>query len=142
MATFKYEIQNKRADGTYNVRIRITNNREVRRLSTNIYITEADLTRSGKIKNQNVIDKCEDIIRKSREACNELGYGITIISIDRLVEMIKTHLEGKKEFRLDFIEYTKRKTAEMSKGTAQLYGNMLSALKRYIKRDTLNINEY
>jgi integrase len=141
MATFKYEIQNRRADGTYNVRIRITNNREVRRLSTNIYITDSDLTRSGKIKNQNIIDMCEDLIRKCREACNELGFGITSISIDKLVEMIKVHLEGKKDFQLDFIEYTKRKTAGMTKGTAQLYGNMLSALKRYIKKDTLNINE-
>jgi integrase len=141
MATFKYEIQNKRADGTYNVRIRITNNRDVRRLSTNIYVTDADLTRSGKIKNQKVIDNCEDLIRKCREACNELGFGITSITIDRLVEMIKTHLEGKKEFQLDFIEYTVRKTAEMSAGTAEIYRNMVSALKRYIKRDAIGINE-
>jgi integrase len=141
MATFKYEIQNKRADGTYNVRIRVINNRDVRRLSTNIYVTDADLTRSGKIKNQKVIDSCEDLVRKCREACNELGFGITSVTIDKLVEMIKTHLEGKKEFQLDFIEYTVRKTAEMSAGTAEIYRNMISALKRYIKRDTISINE-
>jgi integrase len=141
MATFKYEIQNKRADGTYNVRIRITNNRDVRRLSTNVYVTDADLTRSGKIKNQNVIDRCEDLLRKCREACTELGFSITATPIDRLVEMIKTHLEGKKEFQLDFIEYAERKTAEKSGGTAQIYKGMISALKRYIKRETLNISE-
>ncbi|MDR0738454.1 MAG: site-specific integrase [Prevotellaceae bacterium] len=141
MATFKYEIQNKRADGTYNVRIRITSNREIRRLSTNIYVTDADLTRKGKIKNQNIIDKCEDLLRRCREACTELGFGITGIPIDRLVEKIKTHLEGKKEFQLDFILYTQQKTAEMSDGTAQIYKGMISALKRHIKRDSLNINE-
>lgn len=45
MATFKAEIQNKRQDGTYNIRIRVTHNRVVRRLSTNIYVTAEDLTR-------------------------------------------------------------------------------------------------
>jgi integrase len=141
MATFKYEIQNKRADGTYNVRIRIINNREVRRLSTNIYVTDADLTRKGKIKNQNVIDKCEELMKKCRDACNELGFVITNIQIDKLVELIKTHLEGKKEFRLDFIEYAEKKIAEKSAGTARIYKSTISALKRYIKRDTINISE-
>jgi hypothetical protein len=78
------------------------------------------------------------LIRKCREACNELGFGITSIAIDKLVEMIKTHLEGKKEFQLDFIEYMVRKTAEMSEGTAQLYNTMVNALKRYIKRDAIS----
>jgi len=43
MATFKAEVQNKRADGTYNVRIRVTHNRDVRRMSTNIYAKQGDL---------------------------------------------------------------------------------------------------
>ena len=58
MATFKAEIQNKRADGTYNLRIRITHNREIKRLSTNIYVTSENLTRAGKIKNQKILDQC------------------------------------------------------------------------------------
>ncbi|MDR1594645.1 MAG: site-specific integrase [Prevotellaceae bacterium] len=141
MATFKHEIQNKRADGTYNVRIRITNNREVRRLSTNIFVTDADLTRGGKIKNQKVLDQCEDLIRKCREACNELGFGITSISIDKLIEMIKVHLEGKKEFQLDFVKYAEGIIAKLPPGTATVHKGMISALKRHIKRETLNINE-
>jgi integrase len=99
------------------------------------------LTRSKKIKNQNVIDKCEDLIRKCREACNELGYNITNVSIDKLVEMIKAHIEGKKEFRLDFIEYAEKKTAEKPEGTAQIYKGMINAVKRYIKRETMDISE-
>ena len=53
MATFKTEVQYKRADGTYNVRIRVIHEKQVRRISTNIYATQADLTKSLKIKNQN-----------------------------------------------------------------------------------------
>lgn len=50
MATFKIEIQNKRADGTYNLRIRVTHNTVVRRISTNLYVTGEELTRSKKLK--------------------------------------------------------------------------------------------
>ena len=78
MATFKPEVQNKRADGTYNVRIRITHNRVVRRLSTNIYVTSEDLTRNLKIKNQKILDLCEDLLRQCRETCNDLGFAIKI----------------------------------------------------------------
>ncbi len=44
MLTFKAEIlKNKqKADGTYNVKIRMTHNREVKRLSTNIFVRPND----------------------------------------------------------------------------------------------------
>ncbi len=141
MATFKAEIQNKRADGTYNVRIRVTHNRIVRRLSTNIYVTSQDLTRSGKIKNAKVIDQCEGLIAKCRNVCNDLGFEINKIEIDALLDKLKTKLDGGDKFRLDFIAYTKKKAESMNPGTGGIYKNMLSALQRYIKRDSLDISE-
>ncbi|CCZ08571.1 putative uncharacterized protein [Odoribacter sp. CAG:788] len=141
MATFKPEIQNKRADGTYNVRIRITHNRTIRRMSTHIYVTAEDLTRNLKIKNQSVLDRCEDLIRKCRELCNGLGYSINAMPIDNLVDKIKEYLRGGEQFHLNFIEYTKQKAAEMTPGTGATYLIMLNALQRYIKRDNLDITE-
>lgn len=141
MATFKAEVQNKRADGTYNVRIRVTHNREVRRISTNLFITDDDLTRSLKIKNVNIIEKCDDLIKKCRKACNDLGFELFDMPIDDLVEKIKKHLQGGDKFYLDFIQYTKDKAAKMKKGTGDTYLNMLSALLRFIKRDSLDISE-
>lgn len=141
MATFKPEVQNKRNDGTYNVRIRVTHNRVIRRLSTNIYVTGDDLTRSLKIKNQSVLDQCEPLLKKCRDFCNTLGFELTTMQIDDLVDRIKTHLEGADVFHLDFIEYAKQKAADMNKGTGATYLIMLSALQRYIKRDNLDITE-
>lgn len=141
MATFKAEVQNKRADGTYNIRIRVTHNREVRRISTNLYITDDDLTRSLKIKNVNIVEKCDDLIKKCRETCNNLGFELFDIPIDELVAKIKKHLQGGDKFHLDFIRYTKDKAAKMKKGTGDTYLNMLSALLRFIKRDSLDISE-
>jgi len=52
MLTFKVEIlKNKqKVDGTYNVKIRMAHNREVKRLSTNIFVRPCDLTKSFKLK--------------------------------------------------------------------------------------------
>lgn len=141
MATFKAEIQNKRSDGTYNVRIRVTHNRVIRRLSTNIYVTGDDLTRNLKIKNQSVLDQCEPLLKKCRDYCNTLGFEINNMSIDDLVDKLKSHLEGGDVFHLDFIKYTKQKAASMNPGTASTYTIMLSALQRFIKRDHLDITE-
>lgn len=141
MATFKAEVQNKRADGTYNVRIRITHNREIRRMSTNLYVTSEDLTRSLKIKSVNITDKCDELIKKCRKACNDLGFELFDMPIDELVAKIKKHLQGGDKFYLDFIQYTKDKASKMKKGTGDTYLNMLSALKRFIKRESLDISE-
>lgn len=140
MATFKAEVQNKRADGTYNIRIRITHNRETRRLSTHIFVTDADLTRGLKIKNTKVLEQCEELIAKCRNICNDLGYQMTALPIDELVDKIKDRLIGDR-FHLDFIQYTRRKAADMNPGTASAYMIMLSALQRFIKRDHLDITE-
>ncbi len=56
MLTFKAEIlKNKqKSDGTYNVKIRMTYNREVKRLATNIFVRQEDLTKSFKLKESQV----------------------------------------------------------------------------------------
>lgn len=141
MATFKAEVQNKRADGTYNVRIRVTHNREIRRMSTNLYVTGEDLTKSLKIKSVNIIDKCDDLIKKCRKVCNDLDFELFNMPIDDLVIKIKKYLQGRDKFYLDFIQYTKDKASKMKKGTGDTYLNMLNALKRFIRRDSLDISE-
>lgn len=140
MASFKAEPRNKRADGTYNVCIRIIHRREVRRLSTQIFVTDADLTSGGKIKNIRVLEQCEKLIAKCRYICNDIGYEATVMPIDELIERIRIGLLGDR-FRLDFIEYTRKKAAGMNPGTAAGYLVMLNALKRFIKRDRLDISE-
>lgn len=140
MPTFKAEIQNKRQDGTYNVRIRVTHNREVRRLSTNLYVTESEVTKGRKIKNVRVVEITNDLIRKCREACNALGMEILDMPIDKLVERLRHILTGGDVFSLDFLEYAERKLSDFSRGTSGSYRSSLRILKRYVG-DTLDISE-
>ena len=118
MISFKPEIQNKRADGTYNVRIRIIYKSQVRRLSTTIFVTDDDLTKSGKIKNPVVTEKINVLINRCRIICNEMDYSVAKMSIDEVVAMIKTKLTGGDKFRLDFIAFANAEIAQMKKRPA------------------------
>lgn len=52
MLTINAEInkEEKRGDKTYNVKLRFTLNRKIKRLSTNLFVTPKDLTKDLKIK--------------------------------------------------------------------------------------------
>ena len=136
MATFKIEVQNKRKDNTFNLRIRVTHNRKLKRISTNIFITPDDLTKSGKIKNQRLIDRCDEILRKCREAVNDLGFEALRYDVDELSDYVKNRLIGKKAFELDFLEYIQSILPALKENTAKCYASAKSALLRFIHPKT------
>lgn len=141
MATFKIEIQNKRKDGTYNVRIRLTHNRQIRRLSTNLFATSEDLTKGLKLKNEHIAEQGRELIRKCRATCNNLGSEILAMPIEMLTEKIRQALEGGEVFRLDFIEFSESAIKDMSPGNAMIYRSAVNILRRFISRDSLDISE-
>jgi hypothetical protein len=104
MATFKIEIQNKRADGTYNIRIRVIHNGEVRRISSNLYASASDLTKGGKIKNAVLLEQANLLLNRCIQACNRFGFEIQNLSVAQLSEKLKNTLSGNNGFTLDFRE--------------------------------------
>lgn len=88
MTTFKAEVakRDKRKDGTYNVKIRITHNRKVRRYATQMYATDGDITRSGKIKNQIILDNTDTIIKGWRKKLLSLGELVEQMDVDAVVK--------------------------------------------------------
>lgn len=61
--TFKPVVyaDNKRQDGTYNVKIRVTHRRQTLKLSTNMYVAAHQMTRALKLKDQSIIDEAKRI---------------------------------------------------------------------------------
>ncbi len=57
MATFKAAVQKKRADGTYLVYIRVTHNRQVGYIKTEMYVHEGKF-RDGEIQDQMIKNRC------------------------------------------------------------------------------------
>lgn len=138
MATFKAEIQKKRKDGTYSVKILLTHNRRLKRLPTGIYIIKDDMTRTGKIKNQEIIDQLDDIIRSYRNKANKLSVSINDMTIDKLADYLcSANIET-----IDFISVFQEYISEnKDKKGIRNYKSALNSLISFIGRDTMDIAE-
>ena len=88
MLTIKAEIKKSelKVDGTYNVKIRFTLDRKVKRLSTNLFITSKDLTKSLKFKEDTSIKRAIDgLVLYYREQCFKLQLDQNHYSLDEII---------------------------------------------------------
>ena len=140
--TFKAVVyaDNKKKDGTYNLKIRVTHNRRSLKVSTNIYVFPDDLGRKLQIKNQEIIDLADDLIRRWRYLVNRLGIAAEVMDVKQIVQYIKESEITGEGFHLDFIEYGRKVAASKSKGTARSYDTSLNALERFMRGKPLDIN--
>ena len=75
MLTFNAEIKSngKRLDGTYNVKLRFTLDRKMRRQGTSLFATPSDLTKDFKIKQSSPLKReVDNLIRSYQERCTKL----------------------------------------------------------------------
>ncbi len=141
--TFKAVVysDNKRQDGTYNIKIRVTHNRRTLKVSTNLYALPKDLTRSLKIKKREYIDDTNEIIERWRGIVTKLGKSADTMDVKQIVEHIEYIEKFGEDFKLDFIEYGRRIAASKSEGTGANYDIALNALCRFLKRDSIDIGK-
>jgi site-specific recombinase XerD len=129
----------KRKDGTYNVKIVVYLNGKERKLPTSIYCTKDDLTRTHHIKSQDIINKCNVLILRMHDAISDISI-FEDRDVDWLVARIKAKMTAE-DFRLDFFAFAEQFIAQKSEGTAMTYVTAVNAFKRFLKRDTLDIND-
>lgn len=105
MATFKATIfkDRQREDKTWCVFIRFTHERKVRYIATTMYVTKKDITAGFKIKNQQIIDKCDALIKAYRDKIAPLNLELNNVPIDDVVEYLKTN--KKESGGIDFISF-------------------------------------
>ena len=141
MATFKATIKKdkQRSDKTWNVLIRFTHERKVRYVSTTMYVTKKDLTASFKIKNQQVIDKCDDLIRIYRDKVNKLNLEINSMDIDSVIDYLKSKDD---KSGIDFIAFSRKWCAAHTeiKGIRN-YLTALNSLCMFFGRETILCSE-
>lgn len=141
MATFKPEVRmdNLRSDNTYSIRIRITHNRKVKRIPTSIYVDKKEVTKSGKIKNQQIIDQLEDIVREYRKKVTALSVAIEVMTIDELAEYLTKKDET---LKVDFFEFSEKWIAKnKDKHGIQIFVSMLNTLEKFLGRRRLDFKE-
>ena len=141
--TFKAVVyaDNKRKDGTYNVKIRMTHRRQSLKLSTNIYVAAHQLTRSLKLKDQAVIDETSHLITRWRGIVGTLGAPADTMTAKQVYEHIRQTELREQAFALDFIDYIRKVGAALRPGTGKNYEVTANALSRYMRGTPLDVGQ-
>lgn len=143
MITFKPMVfaHQKREDGSYNVKIRVTFKRVSRWLPTTLFATDKDLTRSLKIKSPALLDGCDKIVGDMRSSASKISpFRLEEMTVDQVVEWIKTDLRGR-DWRLDFFTWCDEDIATKSPGARNNYVNAVKALERFLGKREIDIND-
>ena len=131
----------KRRDGTWAVYIRVTFRGEYRRIPTTMAATAADLTRTGRIKNADILDRCGELAAQMRDALRDVTFfELETWDVDRVVGRIRERL-GVQAFRLDFFAWADKYLDCKTPSTRRTYDQALGALSRFLGRRQLDVNE-
>ena len=141
MITINAEIKRSelKVDGTYNVKIRFTLDRKVKRLSTNLFVTQQDLTKSLKFKEDTSIKREIDrLVLYYREQCLKLQLDQNHYSLDEIIEFLNG--EQEKQQTIDFIKFSREWIASTTIKGAPNYTTAINALVRFVGKEELDIN--
>lgn len=127
-----------RSDKTWSVHIRFTHNNKTRYIPTTMYIAKKDITASFKIKNANILDRCNDIIKEYRGRLSELSLEFNDIDIDTIVSYIRKKKESK---GVSFTEFASKWIEESTIKGIKNYKTALNALCSFVGRDNILCEE-
>lgn len=134
----------RRADGTYNVKIRITHHRRSVHLPSPLTVTADDLTRSLALKSPEAKRKAAQIVGEFYAAISKIPpFALEQMSVRDVVEWCRRELRLATPFHLDFYTFaestiTRLRVAESTKGG---YRTAMNALRRFTPElDATDIN--
>ena len=126
-------------DGTYNVKLRFTLDRKVKRLSTSLFVYSKDLTKEFKIKPSSPIKQdVEALIRSYYEKCAKLQIELNHYTLDDIMDYLNG--EQEKNQIIDFIKFSREWIASTTIKGAPNYTSAINALVRFIGKEELNVN--
>ena len=141
MLTINAEIkkEEKKLNGTYNVKLRFTLNRKFKRLATSLFATSKDLTKDLKIKQSSPIKReVDDLIRGYQEKCAKLQIELNHYTLDDVMDYLNGELE--KQQTIDFVKFSREWIASTSIKGAPNYTTAVNALVRFVGKEELDIN--
>ena len=142
MLTIRADIlkEKPKKDGSFNIRIRFTHNRKVKRLPTKLYVRKEDLTRSFDFKeNTSIKREVDNLLFYYEKICSQIPMDIEQCSIEDIMAYIEA---DKKKYKIiDFIEFAETWMQESKITSKKNYKSAVNALKLYINREELNIKD-
>lgn len=143
MVTFSPVVikHHRNKDGTYPVKIRVYANGKSRWLPTMLFAYPSELTRDFHIRKGELLDKANALIAKMRRSAERLSpVALPVMTVDDVVRWIRTDMERGDGFSLDFFEWGEELVKGKSEVTARQYRVAMSAFRRYLHGQTIDIN--
>jgi integrase len=127
-----------KADGTYNVKIRITHKMVKRYIDTEHFVTQKQLTKKLALKDPFIEQQLQTLLIKYRQEISKLDDKLEFMNADQ----IRDHLVGKDE-AIDFIkfcdEHIKRLKNEGRGGTASNQMTVRNSLADYFQHQKVSV---
>lgn len=142
MLTIKAEVQRdkQRSDGTYNVKVRFTQDRKVKRLSSSLFVTSKDLTKSFNFKEGTTVKREVDkLIQTYQEKCAKLQLEVNHYTLDDILEYLKA--ERTRTQSIDFIQYCKEWLETTGIKGKKNYQSALNSFISYLGKEHLKTDE-
>ena len=142
MLTIKAEVQGdrKRNDGTYNVKIRFTKDRAVKRISTDLFAAESDLTPRLRFKDDSYIkQEADKLVLHYRTLLTTLNINTEGLDLNEIVSFLQNKDEAEKP--IDFIAFCKKWISEATIKGKDNYTTALNSFIKFLGKEELNIKE-
>lgn len=143
MLTIKAEIIKckQRVDLTYNVKLRFTLGKQVKRLSTNLFAKDSDLTKNQELKSNSRVGKSATVlVSEYYEKCSKLQIELYHYSLDEIFRLLNESANQTLQ-SVDFIEFSRNWINNSSAKGAKNYQSALNALIEYNKSEVLDVRE-
>ncbi len=142
MLTIKAEVQKdkKRADGTYNVKVRFIKDKKVKRISTNIFASNGDLTADLKLKEGSTTKQEADrLVLHYRTSYNSLHIDSENCDVNEIVNRLINRDEVDKP--IDFIAFSREWICNTPIKSKDIYSNSLKSFIKFLGKEELEIKE-
>jgi integrase len=142
MLTIKAEVTKSkvRSDGTYNVKIRFTKDRVVKRISTDLFATNEDLTADSKLKEESIIKQEADrLVLHYRMLFTSLHLDSENYDVNEIVSRLLCKDEAEKP--IDFIAFSRKWITEATIKGKDNYNTALKSFIRFIGKEELDIKK-
>lgn len=142
MLTIRAEVEKGkvRNDGTYNVRIRFTKDRVVKRISTDLFAAKEDLTIDFKLKENSVIkQEAERLVLHYRMMFTALHLDSEKYDVNEIVNRLLCKEEAEKP--IDFIEFSRKWIGETAIKGKDNYNTALKSFIRFLGKDNIEIKK-
>ncbi|MBR2698829.1 MAG: hypothetical protein IKE76_09590, partial [Clostridia bacterium] len=135
MATLKPMVRahQRRQDGTWFVKVRLTHRRQVRWIPTNIVARQEDLTRSLNFRPGPVALKAAQLVAEMQRVLADLSpFAFEAMDADAVVRYLRAEM-GAREFRLDLFDHLEDFLARLKRAesTKQNYRHAFNSLERF-----------